>query len=144
MANRYPAACQAVINQFSGGAVSWATAAGVSLDDVRQLIAVAWLQNEDPARSVPRALGLRRLRAAKNGGQEKGSWVALDPTVCRAALMEETASAEDGLLPLRDQRGGLTRGIANDEGIGLRAAQKRLKRQRDLAAIQGDLFARGG
>ncbi len=140
--NRYPADCQRLINQFAGGAASWAAAADVSIDDVRQAIAIAWLQREDPERVVPAALGIRKLRGRRN--DERRRWVAKDPTISRGELQDDAFGNDERLLPLRDARGSLTRGIANDAGIGMRAAQKRLKRQRDAAVRgQGDLFDGG-
>lgn len=135
MRNLYPADCQRTIDQFSPLAACLAAASGLTLDDLRQEIALAWLAGDDPARSVPRSLGVRRLQS--------GRWVALDPAVYGGEFVDEVIDCDAVALPLRDERGSLTRGIATDGYIGLRAAQKRLKRQRDAAAIQGDLFGRG-
>lgn len=131
--NRYPHDCQQLIAEYRPVAAAWASAAVEPLDDIRQLIATAWCSGEDPAVAVPRALGLRRIG---------DRWISNNPAVYGGEIVDEVFDGEDRLLPFRDARGGLTRGIANDEGIGLRAAQKRLKKARERAA-QGDLFGEG-
>lgn len=132
--NRYPAECQQVLSQYAPLAHTLAHASGLSMDDIRQELAVAWLVGQDPARAVPAAVGVRRLPG--------GAWRSQDLAVA--------ATAADDIEPTGDvprpkaRRGSVSAGVAADLGLGLRAAQKRLKKQRELAlAGQGDLFSGG-
>lgn len=131
--NLYPANCQQVLVQYAPLAHSLAAASGLSLDDLRQEIALAWLSGRDPASAVPAAIGVRRLPG--------GAWRSQDLAVA--------ATAADDIEPTemprpKARRGSVAAGVAADLGLGLRAAQKRLKRQRDAAgAGQGDLFMDG-
>lgn len=132
--NIYPAACQAVLSQYAPMAHSLARASGLTLDDLRQEIALAWHAGLDPARAVPPAVGVRRLPG--------GAWRSQDLAVA--------ATAADGIEPTGEmprpkaRRGEVAAGVAADCGVGLRAAQKRLKRQLGAAELgQGDLFTGG-
>lgn len=132
--NSYPAECQRTIDQFSPLAFRLAGASGLTLDDIRQELAVAWLCGQDPARAVPAAVGVRRLPS--------GAWRSRDLAVAATAADDIEPTGE---MPRpKARRGSVAAGVAADLGLGLRAAQKRLKRQRDAAgAGQGDLFMDG-
>jgi len=134
--NLYPASCQQVLVQYAPLAHTLAAASGLSLDDLRQEIALAWLAGADPAHTVPALLGLRRLACG---------WVSTDLHVnARRADTDESFEPIEELPRPKARRGDVAAGVAADLGLGLRAAQKRLKRQRDAAAAgQGDLFMDG-
>lgn len=130
----YPPECARLIEDFRPVSAAWAAAAGVTLDDVRQELARAWLAGEDPRGSVPRALGLRKIGAV---------WRSEDlAVVARAAELDPEAEPACEMPTPKPARGHLTAAIMADAGgkIGRRAAQKRLKRARELAQRQGDLF----
>lgn len=135
--NSYPAACAAVLAQYAPLAHTLAQASGLSIDDIRQELAVAWLVGQDPARAVPAALRVRRLPG--------GDWRSTDLHV--AARAADLAAGVEPVAEFprpRSSRGAVAASVAVDAGVGLRAAQKRLKRQRDAAgAGQGDLFMDG-
>lgn len=145
-ANSYPAGCQAILVQYAPLAHSLATASGLTMDDLRQEIALAWLEGKDPARAVPGALGLRRLPRIVDG-KKRNYWRSADLHV-NARRAEETVDVfgEVGEMPRpKASRGAVAAAVAADLGLGLRVAQKRLKRQRDAAKRgQGDLFMDGG
>lgn len=132
--NLYPANCQQVLVQYAPLARSLAAASGLTLDDLRQEIALAWLSGLDPASAVPAAIGVRRLPG--------GAWRSQDLAVAATAADDIEPPGE---MPRpRTRRGSVSAGVAADLGLGLRAAQKRLKRQRDAAKRgQGDLFMDG-
>lgn len=135
--NSYPAACEAVLEQYAPLCHSLATAARLSLDDIRQEVAVAWLAGLDPIAAVPAAVGVRRLGCG---------WISQDLHVAASHPANDEAFVEPtGEMPRpKARRGHVAAGVAADLGLGLRAAQKRLKRQRDAAgAGQGDLFMDG-
>lgn len=134
--NRYPASCQQVLVQYAPLARSLAAASGLTLDDLRQEIALAWLGGAEPAHAVPASLGLRRLACG---------WVSTDLHVnARRAGDDENFVPTEEMPRPKSRRGSVAAGVAADLGLGLRAAQKRLKRQRDAAgAGQGDLFMDG-
>ena len=132
--NLYPASCQQVLVQYAPLAHTLAAVSGLSLDDLRQEIALAWLAGADPASAVPAAIGVRRLPG--------GAWRSRDLAVAATAADDIEPTGE---MPRpKARRGSVAAGVAADLGLGLRAAQKRLKRQRDAAgAGQGDLFMDG-
>lgn len=134
--NSYPAGCQAVLVQYAPLAHSLATASGLTMDDLRQAIVLAWLEGAEPAQAVPASLGLRRLPCG---------WVSTDLHVnARRAETEESFEPIEEMPRPKVRRGSVVAGVAADLGLGLRAAQKRLKRQRDAAKRgQGDLFMDG-
>mgnify|MGYP001619501848 CR=1 FL=1 len=134
--NLYPAACQPVLRQYAPLAHSLAQASGLSMDDLRQAIVLAWLEGAEPAHAVPASLGLRRLPCG---------WVSTDLHVnARRAETDEILGPIEEMPRPKARRGDVAAGVAADLGLGLRAAQKRLKRQRDAAgAGQGDLFMDG-
>jgi hypothetical protein len=135
--NSYPVECQRTINQFSPLAARLASASGLSLDDLRQEIAAAWVAGLDPRQAVPAAVRVRRLR--------DGSWRSQDLAVAaRLAASGETVEPSGEMPTPKSARGHLTASIAADAGIGRRAAQKRIKRQHDAAKRQGDLFGGWG
>lgn len=135
--NSYPAACAAVLAQYAPLAHTLAQASGLSMDDLRQAIVLAWLEGAEPAKAVPASLGLRRLSSY--------GWVSTDLHVnARRAENDENFEPTEEMPRPKVRRGSVAAGVAADLGVGLRAAQKRLKRQRDAAgAGQGDLFAEG-
>lgn len=133
MKNSYPLECQRTIDQFSPLAVRLAAASGLTLDDIRQEIAAAWLAGLDPAAAVPAAIGVRRLPG--------GAWRSQDLAVSATAADDVEPTAEMPRAKVR--RGSVVDGIVADSDgkIGRRAAQKRLARQREAGARgQGDLF----
>ena len=134
--NSYPAACEAVLDQYAPLCHSLATASGLSMDDLRQAIVLAWLEGAEPANAVPASLGLRRLPCG---------WVSTDLHVnARRAETDEILGPIEELPRPKARRGDVAAGVAADCGVGLRAAQKRLKRQRGAAELgQGDLFMDG-
>ena len=71
-----------------------------------------------------------------------GAWRSRDLAVAATAADDIEPTGE---MPRpKARRGSVAAGVAADLGLGLRAAQKRLKRQRDAAgAGQGDLFMDG-
>jgi hypothetical protein len=127
--DKYPAPCASVLAQFAPAVPLWAAASGFTKDDVRQEITLAVLAGEDPARAVPTALGIRKVG---------GPWRPIDATVWAGSynftLDTDSINGEpSAAMPApRFARGNMAAGISADSGIGLRAAQKRLKRQRDL------------
>lgn len=132
--NTYPLECQRTIDQFFPLAARLAVESGLTLDDLRQEIAVAWLVGLDPRAAVPAAVGVRRL----HGSNE---WKSKDLHVAaRRAGNEDNLEAFSEMPRPKPARGSVTAEIAADAGVGLRAAQKRLMRQRERAA-QGDLFS---
>lgn len=135
--NLYPAACQPVLGQYAPLAHSLAQASGLSMDDLRQSIVLAWLEGAEPAKAVPASLGLRRLSSY--------GWVSTDLHVnARRAENDENFEPTEEMPRPKVRRGSVAAGVAADLGLGLRAAQKRLKKQRELAlAGQGDLFSGG-
>lgn len=135
--NSYPAACAAVLAQYAPLAHTLVQASGLSMDDLRQSIVLAWLEGAEPAKAVPASLGLRRLSSY--------GWVSTDLHVnARRAETEESFEPIEDMPRPKARRGDVAAGVAADLGVGLRAAQKRLKRQRDAAgAGQGDLFMDG-
>ncbi len=140
--NSYPPDCQAVIDQFSPAAGRWAVAGAYELDDVRQAIAQCWWTGEDPAVTVPKMLGLRSLPIIVNG-KKKNNWWSKDlHVVARSAEHDDDIEPAGDMPRPKARRGSVAAGVAADCAVGLRAAQKRLKRQRDAAERgQGDLFA---
>ena len=131
--NIYPAGCQHTIDQFSPLAVRLAGASGLTLDDIRQEIAVAWLAGLDPAAAVPAAIGVRRLPG--------GVWRSQDLAV--AAKTADDVEPTEEMPRGKARRGSVVDGIIADADgkIGRRTAQKRLARQREAGARgQGDLF----
>lgn len=131
--NIYPASCQHTIDQFSPLAVQLARASGLTLDDIRQEIAVAWFSGVDPAAAVPAAIGVRRLLG--------GLWRSQDLAVSAKAADDVEPTEE--MPRVKPRRGSVVDGIIADADgkIGRRAAQKRLARQREAGARgQGDLF----
>lgn len=144
--NSYPPDCQAVIDQFSPAAGRWAVAGALELDDVRQAIAQCWWTGEDPAVAVPKMLGLRSLPRIVDG-KKKNFWRSSDLHVAaRSELVDDLEPIGEMPRP-KASRGSVVDGIVADADgtIGRRAAQKRLKRQRDAAARgQGDLFCGEG
>lgn len=144
--NSYPAECQHAIEQFSPLAVRLAGASGLTLDDIRQEIAAAWLAGLDPRAAVPAAVGVRSLRRLRGKKWEK-EWKSEDLHVAArcAELADDLEPTEEMPRP-KARRGSVVDGIVADAGgtIGRRAAQKRLKRQREAAELgQGDLFTGG-
>lgn len=142
--NSYPPDCQAFINQFSPAAGRWAVAGAQELDDVRQAIAQCWWTGDDPAVAVPKMLGLRSLPKIVNG-KKTNFWRSTDLHVAArcADLADDLEPAGEMPRP-KARRGAVAAGVAADCGVGLRAAQKRLKRQREAAELgQGDLFTGG-
>lgn len=136
--NGYPVDCEAVLSQYGPLVHTLAQASGLSMDDIRQEVAVAWLAGQDPSAAVPAAVGVRRLGRG---------WVSQDLHVtARRAENDDAFVAPTGEMPRpKARRGSVAAGVAADLGVGLRAAQKRLKRQRDAAKRgQGDLFMAGG
>lgn len=137
--NSYPAECQRAINKFSPLAARLAAASDFTLDELRQEIAVAWLTGLDPSAAVPAAIGVRRLYG-------RDDWMSQDLHVAaRRAENDENFEPSEEMPRPKARRGSVAAGVAADCAVGLRAAQKRLKRQRD-AAEQGqrDLFGSDG
>lgn len=134
--NLYPVDCEAVLAKYAPLAHSLAHASGLSMDDLRQAIVLAWLEGAEPANAVPASLGFRKLARG---------WVSTDLHVnARRAGDDGSFEPVDELPRPKARRGSVAAGVAADLGLGLRAAQKRLKRQRDAAAAgQGDLFMDG-
>lgn len=134
--NSYPAACAAVLAQYAPLAHTLAQASGLGMDDLRQAIVLAWLEGAEPANAVPASLGLRRLACG---------WISTDLHVnARRAGDDENFVPTEEMPRPKVRRGSVAAGVAADLGLGLRAAQKRLKRQREAAlAGQGDLFMDG-
>lgn len=133
--NSYPAACEAVLAQYAPLAHTLAQASGLTMDDLRQAIVLAWLEGAEPAHAVPALLGLRRLACG---------WVSTDLHVNARRASDESFEPIEELPRPKASRGSVAAGVAADLGLGLRAAQKRLKRQRDAAAAgQRDLFMAG-
>lgn len=129
----YPAECLAALNRNLGFAIDLAWASGYPLDDVQSEIVGAVWAGEDPRKAVPAVLGVRRL--------PNGQWLSADLHVIARfnALVE--GDITDMPTP-KQRRSALVAGLSVDQGIGLRAAQKRVKKMMERAG-QGDLFAGG-
>lgn len=137
--DQYPQSILETIRAFGPGAVNWAAAAGLSIDDVRQEIAVAVLAGKDPLVEVPRVLGLRKLGKV---------WRPVD-AVCMSGEfdLERHDAGSDGVdgddvEAVRGDADGID-DIMVRAKIGRRAAQIRVKKQWDNLQAQGDLFAGG-
>lgn len=140
MRNLYPAQIAAAIDAFAPVSGVWASAAGLTLDDVRQELAAAVLGGLDPAAAVPRALGIRRVG---------GVWRSMDPTTMAAELSDFDVCVDD-LRELPEDESGIaaalvggTNAVAQRCGIGRRAAQMRVAAQAERFSTTGDLFCRG-
>ena len=134
---KYPVGILETIHAFAAGAMNWATASGLSVDDVRQEIAVAVLAGKDPLVEVPRVLGLRKLGKV---------WRPVD-AVCMAGEfdLERHDAGSDGVdgddvEAVRGDADGIDDIMARAK-IGRRAAKIRVKKQWDELQTQGDLFA---
>lgn len=140
MRNAYPHEIQQTIAAFSPVAGAWATASGLTLDDVRQELAAAVLAGLDPAAAVPRALGIRRVA---------GAWRSCDPAAAAGELGDFDAVSEDDELLGEDASGiavalaGGSEAVAGRCGVGRRAAQMRIAAQAERFALSGDLFVGG-
>lgn len=128
---------------FAPAIAPWSAAAGVESEDVRQEIVVAVLAGEDPAREVPKALGIRKVG---------GVWRSVDACIAAAhdEYMLEDAAACEKEECVDDDSGiamalvGGTASVAVRCGIGRRAAQMRVAVQAQRFAEAGDLFCGGG
>jgi len=127
----YPATCLAELDRNRGFAIDLAWASGYLLEDVqREILGAAWA-GEDLRKAVPARLGVRRL--------PNGQWLSVDLHVI--ARFNAVAEGNIAEMPVpKQRRSALVAGLAVDQGIGLRAAQKRVKKMMERAA-QGDLFA---
>lgn len=132
----YPLACQQAVENFSRAVPAWAAASGLTADDVRQELSLAALMGADPARAVPKALGIRRLQG--------GRWVALDPISHRFVDVEELGEkltaegdTEEGVEEF--DIGGTVE-IAARLGVTRRRAQQIVAAQRRRVDRNGDLF----
>lgn len=127
----YPAACLAELERNTGFAIDLCWASGYPLYDVqREMLAAVWA-GEDLRKTVPPRLGVRRLPT--------GQWLSADLHV----IARFNAAAEQNIVEMpapKRRRSALVAGLAVDQGIGLRAAQKRVKKMLDEARRQGDLF----
>lgn len=141
MANRYPPGeISQRIQDFAPVAGAWAAASGLTLEDVRQELALAAIAGLDPAAAVPRALGIRRVG---------GVWRSMDPAAMAAELdgVVDTASTDEPACAADDSSGialalaGGSLAVATRCGVGLRAAQLRIAAQAERFAAAGDLFA---
>lgn len=118
----------------------WAVAAGVEADDVRQEIAVAVWQGQDPARAVPKALGIRRLGKTWHSTDAAPSAANLDSIEGLGFAAETVEKHQDPVAAGFDGING-TAEIARRAGISRRAAQMRVATQCARAKACGDLFA---
>lgn len=140
MRNAYPAQIAAAIDAFAPVSGVWASAAGLTLDDVRQELAAAVLAGHDPAAAVPRALGIRRIG---------GAWRSMDPAAMAGELGDFDAATDDGASLVDDATGiaaalaGGSAAVAARCGVGVRAAQLRIVAQAARFDQAGDLFAKG-
>lgn len=127
----YPSECLAALNRNLGFAIDLAWASGYELESVQGEIVAAVCAGEDPRKAVPATLGVRRLR--------DGKWRSFDLHVI--ARFNEVAESNIADMPApKQRRSAFVAGLAVDQGIGLRAAQKRVKRMLDQSRRQGDLF----
>lgn len=127
----YPAECLAALNRNLGFAIDLAWASGYPLDDVQSEIVGAVWAGEDPRKAVPAVLGVRRL--------PNGQWLSADLHVIARFNAVAEGNVTDMPAP-KQRRSAFVAGLAVDQGIGLRAAQKRVKRMLDQSRRQGDLF----
>jgi hypothetical protein len=127
----YPATCLAALERNRGFAVDLAWASGYLLEDVQREILGSVLAGEDPRKRVPARLGVRRLPS--------GQWLSVDLHVIARFNAAVEGNITDMPAPKR-RRSAVVAGLAVDQGIGLRAAQKRVKKMLDQARRQGDLF----
>ncbi len=129
----YPAACLAELDRSIGLAIDMAAASGYPLEDVQHEVVLAVLTGVNPKTALPAALGVRRL--------PHGKWLPNDLHV----IARFNAIAESQIVEMpapKQRRSALVAGLAVDQGIGLRAAQKRVQKMMERAG-QGDLFAGG-
>lgn len=138
MRSVYPPKIQQTITAFAPVAGAWASASGLTIEDVRQELAVAVLAGVDPAAAVPRALGIRRVA---------GAWRSCDPAAAAGELGDFDAVSKDDELVGEDASGialalaGGSEAVAGRCGVGRRAAQLRIAAQAERFALSGDLFA---
>jgi hypothetical protein len=130
----FPAGCLAELKRNRGFAIDLAWASGYLLEDVqREILGAVWA-GEDLRSAVPARLGVRRLSS--------GQWLSADLHVIARFNPVAEGSITEMPTPKR-RRSALVAGLAVDQGIGLRAAQKRVKKLLDQSRRQGDLFGGG-
>ena len=130
--NLYTPDIQAVLERDEGFLVALAFASHYPIEDLRQDVAEAMLAGKNIHRAVPAALGVHRF--------PDGFWRSMDLHVI--ARFNEVVEDNIADMPApKQRRSALVAGLAIDQGIGLRAAQKRVKKMLDQSRRQGDLFA---